>query len=326
MKKAILTMLCATLATGATWAQNHLEASPVMQQVRSIIMQQIENGSMPKFKADTDPLELRRITEAAQAGMNSDMPGFTAEPLQLGGIDAEYCHMAQMRDDAVLIYIHGGGFMCGNAQTSRGYALIYASETHLPVYTFSYRLIPEAPFPAAVTDCFEAYKAVLERHPGKPVFLLGESAGATLCITTTMMARDNGVQLPAAIFPYSPVIDMSGALNRKRATDEDFTIDADGVQLMTDLYVTPELRQNPYASPYYDDMHGMPPTFLAWDMNEHLAPDSEEIVKKLLTQGVECHFKAYPHCFHAFAPLGRSTPESSEILDQTIQFIEAHIK
>ncbi len=326
MRKLIFTLLCAGMFTCTVSAQNALEASPIMQQVRTIIKQQIENGSMPKFTKDTDPFELRRITENVQAGMDSNVPGYVIEEVKLAGIDAEYCHMSDMRDDAVLVYIHGGGFMCGNAKTSRGYALIYASETKLPVYTFSYRLMPEAPFPAGVDDCFNAYKAILERHPGKPVFLLGESAGATLCITTAMKARDNQVQLPAAIFPYSPVIDMSGALKRRRATDEDFTINEEGVILMEDLYVSPELRKNPYASPYYDDMHGMPPMFLAWDMNEHLAPDSEEIVKKLLTQGVECHFKAYPHCFHAFAPLGRSTPESSEILDQTIQFIESHIK
>ena len=94
---------------------------------------------------------------------------------------------------------------------------------------------------------------------------------------------------------------------------------------MGNLYCQPEDQKNPYASPYYDDLHGMPPTFLAWDQSETLAADSEEVVKKLLEQGIECYFKAYPDCFHAFALTGRGTPESYEVMRNTINFIEAHI-
>lgn len=55
-----------------------------------------------------------------------------------------------------------------------------AGESKLPVYAFSYRLAPENKFPEAVDDCFAAYKAIQEKHPDKPVFLIGESGGAYL--------------------------------------------------------------------------------------------------------------------------------------------------
>ena len=131
---------------------------------------------------------------------------------------------------------------------------------------------------------------------------------------------------PAAILLSSPIIDMSGTLNRNRPGNKDFTVTPEGIGWLATLYYNPGDEKNPYVSPYFDDMHGMPPTFLSWDQSETLAVDCEELVKKLLAQGVECHFKSYPDCFHAFAPIGRNTPESNEVLQNTVRFINAHIK
>ena len=99
-------------------------------------------------------------------------------PEKIKDMDAEISMPAGARQDAVIIYIHGGGLICGNAVSSRGYASMLAGESKLPVYAFSYRLAPENKFPEAVDDCFAAYKAIQEKHPDKPVFLIGESGGA----------------------------------------------------------------------------------------------------------------------------------------------------
>lgn len=202
-----------------------------------------------------------------------------------------------------------------------------AVESELPVYTFSYRLAPEDPFPAGVDDCFEAYKIIEAENPDKPIFLIGESGGAYLSIVTAMKARDEGVRMPAAVIPYSPVIDQSGTLERNRPDCDDFTVTAEGLVWLADLYV-PDVseRTNIYASPYFDDMHDMPPMLLAWNTTETLAVDSEIMVEKLEAQGIEYQAKDYPGCFHAFATAGTGTPESNEILENTIAFMNAHIE
>lgn len=64
---------------------------------------------------------------------------------------------------------------------------------------------------------------------------------------------------------------------------------------------------------------------LAWDESETLAVDSEVIVERLEKNGIECGHKSYPDCFYAFATTGRGTPESMEILKDTVAFIEDHI-
>lgn len=64
---------------------------------------------------------------------------------------------------------------------------------------------------------------------------------------------------------------------------------------------------------------------LAWDESESLAVDQKMIVDKLNRQGIEVVFKSYADCFHAFATAGRGTPESREVLQDTVHFFETHV-
>lgn len=299
-------------------------ASQAMEQLKIGMKMMMEKGFAVTFDGSMDPITLRNTIQAAQERMPLE-PGVTFAAEKFGDMDAELSVPENARGDAVIVYIHGGGLICGNAASSRGYASMLAAETKIPVYAFSYRLAPEDPFPAAVDDCFAAYRAILAKNPGKPVFLIGESGGGYLSIVTAMMARDHGVAMPAGVIPYSPCTDMTGKLNRMRAGNKDFTVTPESMEWLATLYCKPEERTNPYVSPYLDDMRGMPPMLLAWDESETLAVDSEEIVKKLEKNGIECHAKSYPDCFHAFATTGRGTPESLEILQDTVAFINAHI-
>lgn len=299
-------------------------ASKEMEQLKAGMKMMMEKGFAVTFDGSMDSMTLRNTIQAAQERMAIE-PDVTFIPEKIKDMDAEISMPAGARQDAVIIYIHGGGLICGNAVSSRGYASMLAGESKLPVYAFSYRLAPENKFPAAVDDCFAAYKAIQEKHPDKPVFLIGESGGAYLSIVTAMKARDNGMRMPAGVIPYSPVIDMSGALNRVREGNKDFTVTPEGLTWLREFYCSAEEAVNPYVSPYYDDMHDMPPMLLAWDESESLSVDSEDIQRKLEKNGIECHAKSYPDCFHAFATTGRGTPESMEILQDTIAFINAHI-
>lgn len=299
-------------------------ASVEMENLKQIMKQMMAAGFAPKFDGGLDPMQLRKVVQTAQAHMALE-PGVTYESCTLGGIEAELSIPENARDDAIVIYIHGGGLICGTAETSRGYAGMLAGESKLPVYSFTYRLAPENKFPAALEDSFAVYKAVLEKHPDKPIFLIGESGGAYLCIVTALKARDEGVTLPTAIVPYSPPIDFSGAIDRHFPGNKDFTVTPDGLGWLSTLYCMEEQVRDPYVSPYYADYTGLCPILLAWDESESLAVDSEVLRDKAQAAGVEVAWKSYPDCFHAFATTGRGTPESYEILRDTIAFFNAHI-
>jgi len=300
-------------------------ASQEMETLKGNMKMMMERGFAPKFDGSMDPVHLRHIVQAAQERMPSE-PGVTFIPKTYAGIEAEISVPENAESDYLVLYIHGGGLICGNAFSSRGYASMLAGESKHPVISFSYRLAPEDPFPAAVEDCFAVYQAVLSEYPDTPIYLIGESGGAYLCIVTAMKCRDHGVKLPAGIVPYSPPIEYCGELDRHFEGNEDFTVKPEFLNAMGDFYVGAANKGNIYAEPYYDDLRGLPPTFLAWDENESLSVDSKIIVERLKKNGGEVEYYTYPHCFHAFATTGRGTPESYEIMKNTIKFFEKHAK
>ncbi len=298
-------------------------ASEQMEHLKEIMKQMMAAGFAPKFDGSMDPIHLRQIVQSAQENMPNE-PGVTFLPRTYAGIEAEISMPENAEENYIIVYIHGGGMFCGNAFTSRGFASMLAGESRHPVISFSYRLAPENVFPAAVDDCFDVYQEILKEFDGKPIYLIGESAGAYLCFATALMCRDHGVKLPTAIVPYSAPIEFFGEIDRNFEGNEDFTVKPDFVKVIGDLYVLSENKGNIYAEPYYDDFHGLCPTLLVWDENESFSRDSMIIVDKLTAQGIEVEHYSFPHCFHAFATTGRGTPESYDILKKTIAFFEAH--
>lgn len=301
-------------------------ASEEMQATINFVKEMLEQGFGARFDESLDPVKLRNAVEPAQAAMPLE-EGVTLKEETLGGIYAELAVPEGARDDALLIYIHGGGLVCGNAMTSRGYTSMLAIESKIPTYAFSYRLAPENPYPAPLDDCVAVYEAILKKHPGKSLFLIGESGGALLCVASALRIRDMGLEMPAGIIPYSVVMDFSNTIDRIRPETDDFNITPEGLNTLGRLYCPDESkRKDPYCSPYFADLTGLPPALLGWDKAELLAADNEYLVQKLKEAGIEVRYKAYEGCFHAFSTTGTGTPESYELLKDTIAFVNDHIK
>ncbi len=300
-------------------------ASVQMEALKGVMKQMMAGGMVARFDGTLDPQILRNVVGSAQTRMPS-VPGVRFEGCTLGGVEAELSLTDNAREDAIIFYIHGGGMVCGNAESSRGYASMLAKETDIPVYALSYRLAPENKCPAAIEDCWNAYLEILEKHPGLPVFLIGESGGAYLSITTTLLAMKHGKTLPAGVIPYSPPIELGGAIDRNHPKNKDFTVPPVGLDCLGKMYYADESQlTDPIYSPYYADFHGFAPTYLVWDESESLAVDAEILRNKMTAAGVELIAEGYPDCFHAFPTTGRGTPESSEVMDKTIAFINNHI-
>jgi acetyl esterase/lipase len=298
-------------------------ASKEMEGLIAVMRRMMGQGA--RFDGEIDPLRMRGIIEASQARMPVE-PGVVCTADTLGGVEAELCTPENARKDAVILYIHGGGLICGNASTSRGYGSMLAGVTKIPVYTVSYRLAPEHRYPAAVDDCFNAYAELQKRHSGVSVFLIGESGGAYLSLITTLKAKAAGLKLPAGIVPYSAPIDFSDSLDRSASGGNDIAVTSAGLKTLRAMYCPDSnLWKDPYLSPLYGDYAGFPPMLVVWDADETLAPDSEKLVEIAKAAGVEVQHKGYPGCFHAFPTAGRGTPESAEVLADTIAFFEKHI-
>lgn len=105
----------------------------------------------------------------------------------------------------VLLFFHGGGFVCGNLDTLEGYCREIASFTKYTVISVDYPLAPEHPFPTPPEAMYAAINWIykhLTKWQGDPknFFVSGSSSGATLSAVVSIMARDrNGPEIRGQI-------------------------------------------------------------------------------------------------------------------------------
>ncbi|MDQ8735609.1 alpha/beta hydrolase [Paenibacillus sp. LHD-38] len=294
-----------------------------MMQLRQRMQQMMQMQGMTKSVEKIDYALLRETMNAASERMPSE-PGVTFTSEDLNGVEVELSTPNQMSGDDIIIYLHGGGFTCGNARASRGFASQLAGETGLRVYSVSYRLAPEHPYPAAPDDCFTVYIAILSKYPGIKISLIGDSAGANLSLVTTLRAMDAGIPLPTSITLYSPPADVTGKIDRTRFSATDFIIGAELESEIRALYFPNNNPDHPYISPLYGNFEGFPPLKIVTDSTEVLADDADLLAEKAQMAGVQVDYQKWDGTFHAFATTGRGTPESLQVLQETAQFIKKH--
>src|SRR5690242_14188407 len=75
----------------------------------------------------------------------------------LGGVPGEW--LEGTTEGPVLVYLHGGGYFACSARTHRPFTTGFA-QRGLRVYAPDYRLAPEHPYPAGLTDAVAAWRAV----------------------------------------------------------------------------------------------------------------------------------------------------------------------
>ncbi|CAE6499825.1 unnamed protein product [Rhizoctonia solani] len=105
----------------------------------------------------------------------------------------------------VMLFIHGGGYMLGNAESGISFFSRACVEAKCVVCSVNYRLAPEHPYPAAVDDCWEALEWV--RGIGKEEFRLdishvavaGVSSGATLSAVIAQRASLASPRIPLVL-------------------------------------------------------------------------------------------------------------------------------
>ena len=105
---------------------------------------------------------------------------------------------ANLRDNApILVSIHGGGYVAGRAAFDDAKNDELATRFGAIVLSPEYRLAPEFPFPIPVDDCISALAETLERFGyERPIFVLGDSAGAGLAYSMVSRLCGLAAQVP----------------------------------------------------------------------------------------------------------------------------------
>ncbi|QDR80275.1 alpha/beta hydrolase [Sporomusa termitida] len=328
MKKMIVLVLLLVVATSFLASYGRKEksnisykVSPEMTAVKEQMKEMMKMHGMGK-SGSIDYITLRETIDKASEKMPAE-PGVTFTKGQLGGVPVELSAPEKLTGDNIILYIHGGGFTTGSALGSRGFASQLASEAGLRVYSLSYRLAPENPYPAAQNDCYTVYTRLLGKYPDKKIAVIGDSAGANLALVTTLKAMDDGITLPTSVTVYSPVVDLTGTIDRNKNSATDIIISAD-IDSEIKSYLKNNNPYDPYISPLYGNYKGFPPLKIVCDSAEVLTEDSERLAKKAKEAGVNVDLQKFEGTFHAFPITGKGTPESYKVLRDTAKFIKDH--
>ena len=273
----------------------------------------------PAFRKGFDGKKLRQAQAAS-----SQIPlvqGVAFEEKTIAGCIVDVATPDNMRDDAIIYYIHGGGFVSGDPRNFRSFTSYLAKESGWQVFGVVYRLAPEHPFPAAPEDCYGVYLALAEAYPDKKIYLVGESAGATLSIVTTLMARDRGVRIPDAVVAYAPGGDFSSTLKRPLSKKKDPVLNSNVLDELRNMYC-PNDAMNPYVSPAFANFRDFPPLRIVWDADETLAEDGRVIARKAKNAGVYVEAKEWQDTFHTFEMMPTILPEAREEVNDSIAFLK----
>lgn len=255
----------------------------------------------------------------------SHKDGVTFEDFSVGNMPA--C-MIKPRDEVstgVILYLHGGGYTCGDLDYAKGFAAILAARCGVRVMCIAYRLAPEHPFPAALDDAEDAYGYLLSSgYAPEQIMLCGESAGGGLCYSLCLKLKSKGRTVPAGIIAISPWTDLTGtAKSHQTNQDLDPTLTAERLKFYADCYtygsaesngtdknVYPKTcddpkadlaaKSNPLISPLFADLVGMPPSLIFVGESEILLDDALHLHEKLLEAGAQSDLVSTPEMWHGY--------------------------
>lgn len=228
--------------------------------------------------------------------------GLTMEAVPLSNASAWMVTKPDNPQDKVIYYIHGGGFIGACTKARMPFVSVLAKRFGYNVFSLDYRLAPEYPHPCQLDDCLDGYMWLLDRFASENIVLIGESAGGTLVLTLSLLLRDRQLPLPKAIYANSPATQLAEYTNsyRKFSLKEDFIVTEGIIENMYGVYIRQEEAKEPYVSPLYGDLHGLPPITLTASECECLLDDSKMLYDKLLAAQNEAQLLTYPGLCHAF--------------------------
>jgi monoterpene epsilon-lactone hydrolase len=272
------------------------------------------------------PIEEQRTEMEAGFTQFPLAPDVRCQPVDAGGVAAEFITTPESDEERVIYYLHGGGYVLGSINTHREMASRLARAAQARVLLIGYRLAPEHPFPAAVEDSVTGYRWLLSSgvKPGR-VVIAGESAGGGLTVATLVALRDAGEPLPAAAVPVSPWVDME-ALGESMVTkaEVDPLVQHDHLLELARTYLGNADPRTPLAAPIYADLAGLPPLLIQVGTAEVLFDDATRLAEKAESAGVQVVFEAWEdmvHMWHFFAGM---LPEGQQAIDRIGEFVIRH--
>ena len=229
------------------------------------------------------------------------------EPVDAGGVRAEWTSTPGADPARAIMFLHGGGYISGSLDSHRHMIAQAGREARARTLALDYRLAPEHRFPAALDDALAGYRFLLSKgfEPGR-IAIAGESAGGGLAVAALVSLREAGVALPACCWLSSPWTDLevTGESMRSKAS-VDPLIQKDYLLELAKAYLGDSDPRMPLASPLYANLAGLPPMLVQVGSAETLLDDAVRIARVAGAADVRVTLEIWPdmiHAWHLFHP------------------------
>lgn len=253
--------------------------------------------------------------------------GVTVTPTNAGGVPAEWVAAPEADPRRAVLYCHGGGYASGSPASARDLVWRLSQAARCRVLVVDYRLAPEHPFPAALEDVASAYRHLLSSgFAAASLAIAGDSAGGGLALGSLVKLRDDGAPMPAAACAFSPWTDLAmtgSSVTTNREADS--MVQAAALQSTAAWYLGEAPATSPYASPFYADVRGLPPTLLHVGSTEALLDDSRRFAENLKSANVDVELRIWPDMPHVFQGFALVLPEARVAIAEAGRFLETRM-
>jgi len=281
--------------------------------------------------------EWKPVADAGAAGTIKNLPGMLerlsvkVENTTIDGVRAFIVTpdvIAPENRNRLLIHVHGGCYVLNPGEAALPEAIFMAGFGHYKVIAVDYRMPPEAYFPAALDDGLTVYRAVIKTTNPKNIAVFGSSAGGALTLEMVLKAKQDGLPLPGAIAPGTPMSDVTkvGDTFITNAKLDNVLVSPDGFcDAGTKVYANGHDLKDPLLSPVYGDMNGFPPTILTSGTRDLLLSNTVRVHRKLRQAGVDAVLQVFEGQSHAQYYRDDTSPEAKDAFEEIARFFDKHL-
>jgi acetyl esterase/lipase len=215
---------------------------------------------------------------------------------------------------SAVVYLHGGGMICGNIDLYGPVVAAYVSATGVPMLSVDYRVAPEFQHPIPVEDCF-AGLCWLHDHAGElaidpdRIAVMGDSGGGGLAAGVALMARDRGTPLARQLLVYPMLDDRNTAPDPELGPFASWTYQSNRIgwsALLGDSIGGDDVSS--YAAPAREqNLSGLAPAYVEVGELDIFRDEDVDYARRLAAAGVSVELHVHPGAPHGF---DRIAPDS----------------
>ncbi|WP_370447803.1 alpha/beta hydrolase [Kosakonia sp. AG348] len=237
----------------------------------------------------------------------------------------------------VFMFFHGGGWVLGDYPTHERLVRDLVTESGAAAVFVNYTPSPEAHFPVAINQAYEATRWVAEHGKeigvdGSRLALAGNSVGGNMVAAVALQAKEHHTPAIRYQVMFWPVTDARFETGSYNQFSSGYFLSKNMMKWFWDNYTTKESdRRNILASPLEASsaqLKGLPPTLIQTAELDVLRDEGEAFGRKLDAAGVPVTVTRYNGMIHDYGLLNALSEEPTvrTALSQAAHELRTHLQ